>query len=427
MGAVEIRPMTQFVSSPIETSFIANYDFGADTLEVIVGGRSSLDALEGFSVDSAEDALSFLKSYGFDPDNPIENAELLGNYHESLNFIRRYFLVGEHGETLLEVPRVILELTRVTDLFLMINAGREAAGAAANSSARTLGLWACSVLKVMHTISHIDRDLRAPHFSDIQKSIFDRFYRLIQRDAGGKLYLGESARDPRRVPLCHFETKPKKTRDSTILKLLHKPENVAEDIFDRVGLRFVTSTRLQALQVIHYLKEKRVVMPPHIKPSRSRNTLMDIPYFTAALERALDNARQGRLSEDQLRQRLEEAANRPPPPSELTNQHTQPNYQAIQFTCRQLVKLTNPLYENLWQLKHQAKNQGGDPAWVQLVDAIDLKNVQREIRFFYPYEVQIMDQLSATGNEQGRSAHEKYKLAQIRSAQKRVMGRLLEV
>ena len=40
------------------------------------------------------------------------------------------------------------------------------------------------------------------------------------------------------IPLVSFETKSKKTRESIIIKLLHKQENVAEELFDRIGVRF---------------------------------------------------------------------------------------------------------------------------------------------------------------------------------------------
>src|SRR5919108_575751 len=68
--------------------------------------------------------------------------------------------------------------------------------------------------------------------------------------------LGDREDDPTRVDLVLFDTKPKKSRNSTLLKLLHKPENVAEDIFDRVGIRFIVQTPLSALQVVKYLKDK---------------------------------------------------------------------------------------------------------------------------------------------------------------------------
>ena len=130
----------------------------------------------------------------------------------------------------------------------------------------------------MHTIAHIDKDLRAPHFSRYPKADLRS---LLQIHSSRRRRPSLSRRRERsaKIDLVAFETKPKKSRDSIILKLLHKPENVAEDIFDRVGMRFVTKTRLGSLQVVKFLKDKMIVMPPNIKPSRSRNTLGGSGFF----------------------------------------------------------------------------------------------------------------------------------------------------
>ena len=202
----------------------------------------------------------------------------------------------------------------------------------------------------MHTIAHIDKDLRTSYFTDIQKQIFDRFYKMIHRDSEGVLFLGEDVDDPLRVNLVAFETKPKKSRDSIILKLLHKPENVAEDIFDRVGIRFVTPTPLGALRVIKYLKDKMMVMPPNIKPSRSRNTLIQIENFRAQLGDLLAKADRKELTEEQLVAKLDQAARYPTVNPD--NPHSSEFYRSIQFTCRQLIKLRNPLYDDLKELKN---------------------------------------------------------------------------
>ena len=53
-------------------------------------------------------------------------------------------------------------------------------------------LWAEVVLKVMHTILHIDKDLRTKYFSTIQTQILDNYYRFIHRE-NGQLFLGEEA------------------------------------------------------------------------------------------------------------------------------------------------------------------------------------------------------------------------------------------
>ena len=274
----------------------------------------------------------------------------------------------------------------------------------------------------MHTISHIDKDLRTPYFPDIQKQIFDRFYKLVHRDSEGHLYLGERDDDPLRVDLTAFETKPKKSRDSIILKLLHKPENVAEDIFDRVGIRLVTPTPLGALRVIKYLKDKMVIIPSNIKPSRSRNTLLEIESFRTVLTEALKSIEDRNTNEKQLAAQLEAAALNPH--SSSNNPHSSQFYRAIQFTCRQLIKLKNPMHDVFRDLRTVAKEPAPQTELLKILDRIDPKSIQKEVRFFYPYEVQIVDQKSAEENEKGRSAHSEYKRAQVITAMKRVMGGL---
>lgn len=412
------------MTTPSAMSLRKQNDFRWDVLDIIIGGKSSIDSREGFSVGSAEDADRFLLSYGFDMGNPIEAAEALGHFHEAVNFIRRYFLAPENPDGLrIEIPRKILELTDVRDLFLY--AAYSAPGQQRDSQGMLLKNWSCSILKVMHTIAHIDQDLRVGYFADIQKQILDRFYRLIQRDENGALFFGHGTEDAERIPLVEFQTKPKKSRDSTLLKLLHKPENVAEDIFDRVGIRFVTTKAIDALRMVKYLKDQMIVMPPNIKPSRSRNTLIDLEGFRAELTEALRRMDSGEYSEIQFQAAVEEAAR--PPVVSPDNPHTSEFYRSIQFTCRQLIKLRNPLYADLKELKSSAKKDDSCPEDIQkLVDRIDLKNLQRDVRFFYPYEIQVVDIRNHEQNERGRSAHSEYKKAQLQTAMRRVMGALAD-
>lgn len=408
--------------SGFRPSLRAKYEFGWDILEVIVGGKSTIDAPGGFLTTSAAEADRFVRAYGYDLDNPIDGAELLGNFQEALNFIRRHFLRPDNPDGLpLEIPRKLAEMTDVRELF--VQAGVPEQG--------VMRSWACAVLKVMHTIAHLDKDVRSPYFADVQKQIFDRYYRLIQRAPGGEgegqLYLGEREDDPLRVDLAAFQTKPMKSRDSTLLKMLHKPENVAEDIFDRVGIRFVTRTRLDSLRVIKFLKERMVIVAPNIKPSRSRNTLVNAENLRVQIDGQLDAFERGDMDEAQLIARLEEAA-MAQTGGEAINPHSSQFYRAIQFTARQLVKFRNPLYDELKDLRNLVRTQGPQDPESELrraAEKIDLKYMQREVRFFYPYEVQLMDELSFEENERGRSAHSEYKKAQVQTALKRVMGSLI--
>ena len=396
------------------------YDFKWEVLDIIISGKSSIDTNQGFLIATLEEAGQFISSYGYNLENPIEKAEAFGNFHEAMNFIRKYFLQPENPDGLkTEIPRKILEMTDIRELFLM--ASLSYPGQEHDTQGMLLRNWACSILKIMHTVAHIDQDIRTSYFADVQKQIFDRYYRVIQRDENEKLYLGEGPEDPARVNLVAFETKPKKSRDSTLLKLLHKPENVAEDIFDRVGLRFVTESRLDCLRTVKYLKEKMIIMPPNIKPSRSRNTLVDLENFRVKSSQLLTKVEKGELDEASLVCELENATQQTQANSD--NPHSSEFYQAIQFTCRQLIKLKNPLYHDLKELKGFARSSVVENENVlKIMERIDLKYIQREIRFFYPYEIQLMDKRSFEENEKGRSAHSEYKRAQIQTAMKRVLG-----
>ena len=76
------------------------YEFSWEVLDVIISGRSSIDSPTGFQIQNADEAVRFVESYGYDPIDPIQAAEIQGNYHEALNFVRKYFLQPENPEGL---------------------------------------------------------------------------------------------------------------------------------------------------------------------------------------------------------------------------------------------------------------------------------------------------------------------------------------
>lgn len=407
----------------LTSDFLKRYEFDWEVMGVIIGGQSAIDGADRLLIRTAEDSLRFMECYGYNIENPIEKAELFGNFQESLSFIRRYFLQPANPEGLkLDVPRKIAELTDIGQLLTLANAP------AGSSSGQVLtALWACSILKIMHTITHIDKDLRSSYFTDIQKQIFDRFYKFIYSDEHGQVYLGKDTRDPERVDLVLFESKPKKARDSVILKLLHKPENVAEDIFDRVGIRFVTRNKFDALRVIKFLKDRYVIMPANIKPSRSRNTLIDTRNFENQLKRLLREVEEGRLTPSDLNARLADACEPKSSNSgdDPSNPHSSKDYRGLQFTGRQLIKIQNPLYDDLKAIKGAQKGVGVPDEIGKLIERMDLRNLQKEIRFFYPFEVQLFDDESYKESLAGRSSHHNYKKGQIQTAMRRVLGELM--
>ncbi len=403
-------------------SYLSKYLFDWESFDVVIGGRSALDSKFFIGqMENSERVERFLVGYGLDANDPVARAEIFGNFQEALQFIRRYFLKEGNVDGLdLKIPNGIFMITDISDLFLMATGNKE-------GTSTEERLWAEIVLKVMHTILHVDKDLRSSYFSEIQTQIFDRFYKYLFRD-GDDLFLSRSKKekDHMRVPLVEFETKSKKTRESVIIKLLHKAENVAEELFDRVGVRIVTRNRFDAIRTIKFLIENFVVIPHNIKPSRSVNTLFNMEEFKNRHSNLIKYALRHNLSEEKFSEAMER---------ELKdcvvdqgrgdrNTHSLSGYQAIQFTCRHLIKYKNPFLQEFIDLRKAAKAQKEEEISKKIL-SMDYSHIARDIRFFYPYEVQIVDEESHLTNSEGEASHVEYKKQQTLTAMNRVFQPLL--
>ena len=400
-------------------SYLSKYLFDWDLLAVMLGGRSFLDAKYFVgTIGSKEEILQVVKGYGLDFDDPISNGETFGTFQEALQFIKRYFLKEGNPEGLdLKMPNSLYMITDISELFFMVSTKFP------NKEER---LWAEIVLKVMHTILHVDKDLRSNYFTEIQTQIFDRFYRYLYRDEENKLFLGDRAGDG--IPLVNFETKSKKPRDSVIIKLLHKAEHVAEELFDRVGVRFITENKFDTLRVMKFLIEKSVVIPHSIKPSRSINTLIDLDKFKLKYRQLIRMCLKNNLSEERFVLALNREANecRVQLSQEERNRHTAKNYHSIQFTCRQLIKYSNPFLHEFNMLRETAKQQKEKDELAQRILSMDISHIAKDVRFFYPYEVQVVDSEGHKINTIGEASHQEYKKAQIKSAMTRVFRPLIK-
>ena len=55
-----------------------------------------------------------------------------------------------------------------------------------------------------------------------------------------------------------------------------------------------------------------------------------------------------------------------------------------------------------------------------------MSHITRELRFFYPFEVQVTDMESHEMNTKGEASHQAYKKSQVKSAMERLMKPLNE-
>jgi len=403
-------------------SYLSEYGFNWETFDVVCSGKSSLDATNYLTeLYDRKQVANFLYGYGFDISDPVESAELFGIFQEAMQFIKRYFLIEGNPEGLdLKVPNYLFSITNITELFLA------ATGHSSFKLKTEEALWAGVVLKVMHTILHADKDLRYRYFSTIQQQIFDRFYKFIHRDEENRLFLKSEQGGPA-IPLYDFQTKAKKTRDSIIIKLLHKQENVAEELFDRIGIRIITYNKLDSLRVIKFMVQNYVIMINNIKPSRSQNSLVDLNTLRKRMYTLYKETMRGNLSEETYYQKLNNLIEECVPGHAYhANAHSSEEYRAIHFTGRQLIKYRNPFMSSFNEVRKQALKEKEHPVSQSLLH-LDTSPISRDVRFFYPFEVQLTDYESHMKNTQGEASHEEYKKAQFRSAMKRIFRPILEL
>lgn len=399
--------------------YLSKYMFDWESLDVVISGRSALDSKFFLGPVVDEDAVEkFLVGYGIDRDDLVARAELFGNFQEAMQFIKRYFLKeGDNDGLEIKIPNSIIMVTDISELFLMATRDNP-------NCSREETLWAEVILKVMHTILHVDKDLRTNYFNAVQTQIFDRFYKYIHRQ-DDQLYLALSESSEDRIPLLDFETKSKKTRDSVIIKLLHKAENVAEELFDRVGVRLVTQSRFDTLRVVRFLTDHHVVIPHNIKPSRSVNKLINTEMFREKYSALVKKAIREKLTEEQFISLVDETVSSIELNNEERNAHTLKNYQSIQFTCRQLIKYKNPFMHEFTDLRKEAKLDKDNPLAKKILN-MDYSLVARDIKFFYPYEVQVVDEDSHKINTEGEASHSEYKKSQTVAAMNRIFASLIE-
>ena len=397
--------------------YLSQYMFEWDLLEVILEGKSALDS--NFFVGPIRHAGlidSFLKEYGLNPDDPVTQAELFGNFQEALQFIKKYFLKGGNPDGLdMTIPPTFYKMTNVNELIMMAT-GND------GKFAQEEVLWAEIILKVMHTILHMDKDLKSGYFNIIQTQIFDRFYRFLHRDKEENLFMGE--RDGVTLPIVAFETKSQKSRDSVIIKLLHKEENIAEELFDRIGIRIITKTQFDIIRVISFLIGKFIILPHNIKPSRSVNTIFDTINSKKEYRRIMREAIKEEWEEKHFLEEMERGMkNYAVNEKERINLHSSTSYHSIQFTYRQLIKYQNPFWQEFNEVKKLAKEDSSGLA--KKILSINTSSVEREVGFFFPYEVQIVDEETHRQNSLGDASHQEYKKAQIQSVLKRIFKPLL--
>ncbi len=340
-------------------------DFEWEILSSMVSGGSAID-LGRLAFGSEHEAEEFLAAYGFDPRDEDGQREIAKIIPLALRFLEEELLpVGPLTEVPPDLPHDPVQLLLI-----------------ASQVEHPLRDWACSMLRVCHVVAH---GLYLPGRERVADACAQVEQRIRQnlRYQGGVQYLGD-------IEIVRLTFKTEKPWNSLLLKLLCKKDSVAEEIYDQVGCRFVTRTKLDALRVLRYMRENNLFAYPNVKPSRSHNTLIDLADFRRFMREAWTDLEMGRLTAEQLEAKVAAYDHEPPTTPEFIprNPYSDQQYRSLQFTARILIVRKAP--------------DG-------VVD-----------RYFFPFEVQIMDQSAWERNMVGKSNHAAYRERQRGDARRRV-------
>lgn len=345
----------------------------------LIGGQPILETPR-LHLQSREEAHAFLKAYGYDLDVQTDREKAWLIHSRAVTYLRTRILRPD--ETLPDDVADPRQLKDLTNLLLWASLR--------DSSKESLQKWSCAVLRVMHVVAHLHNDLFSYFSAEIQDEIFKPYRKFVQNDPASGIAL--VSEDGELIPLKKFDMKPFKDSNSSITKLLAKPEEVAFGLLDKIGVRFVAPRLIDVFRIMQFLVRNHVVSYPHVVPSQSNNTLYPVNLFLEVMEsqpkqltmppEEIDRLLNARLAKEAERARY----------LLKPNLFTSKDYRFVKFINRQLVRVTLP-------------DNG------------------RHFTFFYPYEVQIIDSEHYEKSIKGSASHDEYKARQRARARERILGK----
>ncbi len=185
----------------------------------------------------------FLKAQEIDLNDPVDRARTEAIKNSAMSFLRRKFDFP--------IPRPVAELNVGGLLELASDKGHRQ-------------LCACTILKVMHIIHHLEARELLFMLPTSDEEVFHLVEQKVYRVVGDALAAG--------FPIVEF-IGGRKNKDSLYTKLLSKQEVTAAQIYDKLRFRIVTRATDDVLPMLNFLM--REVFPfNYVIPKESTNTLV---------------------------------------------------------------------------------------------------------------------------------------------------------
>jgi uncharacterized protein (TIGR04552 family) len=291
----------------------------------------------------------FLVAQELDLTQPADQARSEAIKHAAISYLRRNFDFP--------IPNAIAEM-EVPDLVML----------ASNKGHRQI--CACTILKVMHIIHHLEARELLFMLPISDQELFHLVEQKVYRVIGSMLARG--------FPILEF-IGGRKNKDSLYTKLLSKPETHAAQIYDKLRFRIVTRSRDDIFPTLNYLM--RHVFPfNYVVPKESTNTLLPFRSYCESHGHLASMLPQLQLAPD-----FEEGGSGPRP----DNVFTAATYRVVHFVVDMPVRVPREVMDH------------APPAAWALGQVI-----------FGQTEFQVIDRETEQSNEMGDASHDAYKQRQ---------------
>jgi uncharacterized protein (TIGR04552 family) len=324
-----------------------------ESIRLVLRGGSVID-WQRVAFESPEDVREFLAGHELDPNDPASHARMEAIKNQAIAYLRRNFEFP--------VPKPVAE-TDVAEL-LLIASGRG-----------HRQLCACTILKVIHVIHHLEARELLSMLPISDQDVFHLVEQKVYRVIGGMLARG--------LPILEF-VGGRKNKDSLYSKLLSKRETHAAQIYDKLRFRIVVRSAEDIFPVLGYLT--RHLFPfNYAVPGESTNTMFDLPSYVRSHARLTELAPSMQPLADDEAAALND------------NVFSAPSYRVVHFVVDMPVRLPPDMLE------------GAPPAAWALGHVV-----------FAQAEFQVVDRETEQKNELGEASHDAYKARQKDAVMRRI-------
>ena len=325
-----------------------------EAVRLVLRGGSVID-WHRLNFESREEAYGLLRAQEFDLSDSDDLERIEKIKQDAIAYLRRNFDFP--------VPKPVANAD-ICDL-LMMASGRG-----------HRQLCACTILKVMHIIHHLEARELLFMLPTSDQEVFHMVEQKVYRVVGWMLSSG--------FPIVEF-IGGRKNKDSLYTKLLAKQKNIAAQIYDKLRFRVITRSSDDIFPTLAYLM--RHVFPfNYVIPGESKNNILSFRRFCESHEHLRTLLPRLQIAEDIERDSMPD-----------DNTFTSGNYRVVHFVVDMPVRLPDAMF----RAAPESAKAAGKVIFVQV-------------------EFQIIDQASEKANELGDASHAAYKVRQRQSVTRRL-------